>query len=266
MPNNDPQQVKSLARGLRILLVLSEHPHGLSLADLARAVELAPSTVHRLLQTLQQLRFVRESVEGLWQVGVASFEMGSAFYVARDWVSDLHPALVRLAALGETANLGTLDGPDVIFVSQVECTEVMRMVAPLGSRAPAWASGVGKALLAALPSQARHSQLPADLGPAFTPTTLTDWGALEKDLDQARTRGFVLDLEERNPGLRCVASPVFDEFGEARIAISLSGPAARMDDTRVQELGLEVARTAYEYTLNLGGRWPSDWIKPATDG
>lgn len=266
MPTNDPQQVKSLARGLHILLALAEHPHGLALADLARAVDLAPSTVHRLLQTLQQLRFVRESIDGLWQVGVASFEMGSAFFVARDWVGDLHPALVRLAGLGETANLGTLDGSEVIFVSQVECTEVMRMVAPLGSRAPAWASGVGKALLAAMSEAQRRAQLPQELGPAFTDSTLTDWASLEADLAHARQRGYVLDLEERNPGLRCVAAPVFDEFGQARIAISLSGPVARMNDERVVELGREVAQTAYEFTLNLGGRWPSDWTKPATDG
>ena len=266
MPNNDPQQVKSLARGLNILLALAQQPHGLSLADLSRAIDLAPSTVHRLLQTLESLRFVRESAAGLWQVGVASFEMGSAFFVARDWVGDLHPALVELAGMGETSNLGSLDGSEVIFISQVECQEVMRMVAPLGSRAPAWASGVGKALLAALTPQQRRRQLPKELGPAITPTTLTTHAALDADLEAAKTRGYVVDLEERNPGLRCVAAPIFDEFGEARVAISLSGPAARMTDDRLDQLGMQVTRLAHHYTETLGGRWPSDWNHPAKDG
>jgi len=248
------------------MLALAQHPRGLTLAELSRSIDLAPSTVHRLLQTLQMNRFVRESSHGLWQVGVASFEIGSAFFVARDWVGDLHPALVELASLGETSNLGSLDGSEVIFIGQVECQEVMRMVAPLGSRAPAWASGVGKALLATLSPEQRRQVLPADLGPAITPTTLTTHEALEADLAAAKARGYVIDLEERNPGLRCVAAPVFDEFGQASVAISLSGPAARMTDDRLDALGMAVARLAYENTQTLGGQWPQDWVHPAKDG
>lgn len=265
MSTTDPQQVKSLARGLNILLSLAQHPHGLALAEVARTVDLAPSTVHRLLQTLQANRFVRESATGQWQVGVASFEIGSAFFVARDWVGDLHPALVELSHMGETSNLGTLDGDEVIFIGQVECQEVMRMVAPLGSRAPAWASGVGKAILATLNDRERRESLPAELGPAFTSTTLTDHAELDRDLAQAKSRGYVLDMEERNPGLRCVAAPVFDEFGQAQVAISLSGPASRMSGERLEQLGRAVHAQAYQRTTELGGKWPSDWARPAKD-
>ena len=92
--------------------------------------------------------------------------MGSAFFVVRDYARDLHPVLVELANLGETSNLGMLDQHEVVFIGQVECNEVMRMVAPLGSRAPAWASGVGKALLACMDETSLLCCLPADLGPA----------------------------------------------------------------------------------------------------
>ena len=119
MTTSDTQQVKSLARGLRILDALAAQPHGLSLTDLSRAIDLAPSTVHRLLQTLQSMRYVRESVDGSWQVGVASFEVGSAFFVVRDYARDLHPMLVELANLGETSNLGMLDQHEVVFIGQV---------------------------------------------------------------------------------------------------------------------------------------------------
>lgn len=262
MTTNDTQQVKSLARGLKILDALAAQPHGLSLTDLSRAIDLAPSTVHRLLQTLQSMRYVRESVDGVWQVGIASFEVGSAFFVVRDYARDLHPVLVELANLGETSNLGMLDQHEVVFIGQVECNEVMRMVAPLGSRAPAWASGVGKALLACMDETSLLRCLPADLGPALTGATLTHLDSLQNDLAQARSRGYALDMEERNLGLRCAAAPVFDEFGEARVAISLSGPAARMGDDRIDQLGQKVARKAYQATLALGGVWPDNWIKP----
>ncbi|QGG80779.1 helix-turn-helix domain-containing protein [Litorivicinus lipolyticus] len=264
MSQNDTTQVKSLARGLNMLKALAAHPHGLALADLARAVELAPSTTHRLLDTLVQQRFVRQSSDGLWQVGMTCFEVGTAFFVARDWVRDLYPALVELSERGnETANMGTLDGDEVIFVGQVECREVMRMVAPLGSRAPAYASGVGKALLASRESASILRHLPQPMPAAFTATTLDSTDAVLADMQAIRERGYAIDWEERNPGLRCVAAPVFDEHGAAQVAISLSGPATRMDEARVHELGRWVAATAYQRTLELGGHWPDAWARPS---
>ncbi len=263
MTQSDVTQVKSLARGLSMLKALAAHPHGLALADLARAVKLAPSTTHRLLDTLVQQGFVRQSADGLWQVGMTCFEVGTAFFVARDWVRDLHPTLVDLSERGnETANMGTLDGHDVIFVAQVECREVMRMVAPLGSRAPAYASGVGKALLAARESASVLRHLPDPMPEPFTPTTLVDAQAVLDDMDQIRRRGYAIDWEERNPGLRCVAAPVFDEQGAAQVAISLSGPATRMDEDRVHLLGAWVSAIAYRRTRELGGQWPDQWTVP----
>ena len=262
MTNADTTQVKSLARGLLILKSLAQAPHGLSLAELSRAVELAPSTTHRLLDTLEQNRFVSLSVAGNWQIGAASFEVGSAFFVARDWVSALHPALTELSERGgETANLGSLQGSEVIFVGQVECREVMRMVAPLGSRAPAYASGVGKALLATLTQSTLLQHVPDPWPPAITHTTLSNVEALKADLAKTRDRGYAVDWEERNPGLRCVAVPVFDEHSEARIAISLSGPSTRMTDSHTADLGVMVNRIAAEKTEALGGVWPDRWSK-----
>lgn len=260
MSNNESTQVKSLARGLMILKTLAGSARGLSLAELSRAVELAPSTTHRLLDTLEKNRFVKLGSTGNWQIGTASFEVGSAFFVARDWVAALHPALAELSELGgETANLGSLDGSDVIFVGQVECREVMRMVAPLGSRAPAYASGVGKALMACLKPDAVAHCLPKSGPISITPTTLSTVEQVRADLHLSRQRGYAVDWEERNPGLRCVAAPIFDEYSEGAVAISLSGPANRMTDQRIAELGLLVNQIAVRETRALGGQWSAEW-------
>ena len=259
MSDVENSQVKSLARGLLILKELGAKPSGLSLADIARAVGLAPSTTHRLLNTLEGLGFVHQFDDAVWRVGVTAFEVGSSFFVARDWVHDLYPTLQLLAEAGETANLATKDGGTAVFISQVECDEVMRMVAPLGSRAPLWASGVGKALLAALEPDQVIEHLSADFGKALTARTVTSPAELQSDLANARRRGYAIDDEERNLGLRCVACPVFDENGQAVVAVSLSGPASRVTDVRLAELGEIVNRAAAKATHSLGGRWPRHW-------
>jgi IclR family acetate operon transcriptional repressor len=143
-----------------------------------------------------------------------------------------------------------------VFISQVESQEVMRMIVRLGSRSPIHASGVGKAMLASM-SEQRVSRILARRGLArFTDHTIDNPADLRAELEQIRLQGYALDDEEHAVGLRCVASPIFDENGQALAAISLSGPKARIVDNRLSELGNAIRQTAAEITLALGGLVP----------
>jgi len=158
---------------------------------------------------------------------------------------------------GESVNLGILEDADVTFLSQVECREMMRMFVQLGGRAPAHASGVGKALLAALPDPALDSILKQRGLRRFTANTIASRAMLREDLLRVRSRGYAYDDEEHAVGLRCVASTLHDEFGDPVAAISLSGPRARITDARVEVLGRLVRDTADRVTAALGGRLPA---------
>jgi IclR family acetate operon transcriptional repressor len=157
---------------------------------------------------------------------------------------------------GETVNLGVIDQGEVVFISQVESQEVMRMIVRLGSRSPIHASGVGKALLANMPEQRVASILQHRGLARFTDYTIDNPAALRAELEQVRQQGYALDDEEHAVGLRCVAAPIFDENGQALAAISLSGPKARIVDSRLSELGNAIRQTAVEITQVLGGRIP----------
>ena len=249
---------QSLTRALTLLERLSESPEGMHLTDLSYQLGMPAATVHRLLSTFEDLKFVEQDPEqGLWYVGLKTFTVGNAFLNRRDYVAIARPHMHSLVEqCGETVNLGVIDDGEVVFINQVESREVMRMIVRLGSRSPIHASGVGKAMLANMPQQ-RVSRILERRGLArFTDHTIDSPALLSNELEQVRQQGYALDDEEHAVGLRCVAAAIFDENGQALAAISLSGPKARMVDDRLGELGQAVRQTADEITQALGGYRP----------
>lgn len=251
-------QVQSLTRGLSILECLANAEGGLTLTDISNRTDLPPSTAHRLLSTLERGGYVYQSGElGRWYVGLASFTVGSSFLASRDWVAQSHPSMRRLMEQsGETANLAILDGTEAVFIDQVQCRETMRTIVRLGSRVPLHASGVGKALFAALPDEQIEAILKVKGLPRISENTITAPETMWASLRVIRQRGYSFDDEEHLVGTRCVASPIYDEHGEALGAISIAGPVSRLPDTRVRQLGTMVAHVAEDITSKVGGKWP----------
>ena len=251
-------QVQSLTRGLSILEALAKAEAGLPLTDLAHRVQLPPSTTHRLLGTLEKMGYVYQAGDlGLWYVGLQAFTVGSTFLANRDFVAQSHSYMRRLMEqAGETANLAILDGTEAVFIAQVQCHEMMRTLVKLGSRVPLHASGVGKAIFAALPDEQIDAILKVIGLPRITDNTIvapeTMWAALRV----IRQRGYSFDDEEHARATRCVAATIYDEHAEPLGAISLAGPVSRLTDERIRQLGPVVAHTAEELTRKLGGRWP----------
>jgi len=253
-------QVQSLIRGLTILERLAEARDGDSLTDLAQRVGLATSTAHRLLKSLEQMRFVsQDSERGRWYIGVQTFRVGNAFLFNRDFVELSRPVMRRLMEeSGETANLAVLDDGQAVILSQVQCREMMRMLAKLGGRAPVHASAVGKALLASLPDDEVSAILHCRGLARVTPNTIDTPARLREVLGDTRRCGYAIDDEEHAIGLRCVAAAFYDEHAEPLAAISLSGPRARISRERLAIMGNLVVEATAEITESLGGRLP-DW-------
>jgi IclR family transcriptional regulator, acetate operon repressor len=250
--------VQSLTRGLTLLEQLADSEGGISLTEISQRTSLAPSTAHRLLNTLADMGFVFQAPDsGLWYIGLKTYRVGCAFVSNRDFVGESHAYLRKLMEQsGETANLSIIDGTHVCFIAQVQCHEVMRMLVRLGSRLPAHASGSGKAILSALPEDElaiffRESKLQK-----LTAKTTIDVDQLRLQFGAIRARGYSYDDEENALGLRCVAAPIYDEYSEPLGAISLAGPIARLSDERILKLGPLVAHTAREITEKLGGVVP----------
>ena len=256
--NKSIAQVQSLSRGLALLEKIAEAESGVLLTDLAAQLGLPASTAHRLLNTLEQQGFVRQEIaQQLWYVGTTGFKVGNAFLASRDFVRQAKPFMQRLVEqVGETSNLSILQSGKAVIIAQQQCSEMMRMMVPLGSSSPLHASGVGKAILAGLPESERLQQLANLTLETITPWTITSKESFEQALQHTAKMGWAFDDQEHAVGLRCVAACLYDERGYPLAAISVSGPLARISDARALELGAVVKDTAREITCFIGGCWP----------
>lgn len=258
-PSKQGATVQALDRALDLLKLLAEIDEA-NLTEISLRTGMAPSTAHRLLMTLQHHGIVDfDEPSQCWTVGVEAFRIGSSF-MRRSRVTEAGRPVMRelMAASGETANMACLDDGDVVFLSQVETHEPIRAFFRPGTRGPMHASGIGKALLAQMP-RAQIEQLLQKKGlQSFTGKTLSSPDALFKDLTLTLERGWSIDDEERTIGMRCIAAPIFNAYGEAVAGISISGPTVRITDATLGEFGPVVKRSAAQVTRAIGGSAPPD--------
>ncbi|MEZ5811537.1 MAG: IclR family transcriptional regulator [Rhizobiaceae bacterium] len=257
---HEPQTgtVQALDRGLTLMKELARS-RGLTLTDLSGRLDMAPSSAHRILSTLQKQGFADlDDISQEWSVGIEAFRVGSAFLVRTNLVEASIRQMRRLMEeTGETANLAIADGGDVVFISQVETHNPIRAFYRPGSRSPMHSSGIGKALLANAP-RAEVERLVHRTGLVrHTERTCATPEALFADLDEIRRRGWSLDNEERYDGMRCVAATIFNAYGEAVAGISVSGPTVRFPDEALDGIGDKVCRAADEVTRLIGGTPPA---------
>ena len=256
---NDTSQstlIQSLDRAMGVLKIVASGS-GMSLTEIAEASGQSASTAYRILITLQKRRIVEfDETRQLWHVGLEAFRIGSAFLGRTSIVEQSRPVMQRImTTTGETANLAIVDGSDVVFVSQVETHDPIRAFFPPGTRGPAHASGIGKALLACFPQDQVEDILDHEMT-AFTDKTITDKDALLAELARIRERGWAIDDGERTQGMRCIAAPIFNPFGEAVAGVSLSGPSIRVTPDHDEEFGAFIKQAALEITRAIGGRAP----------
>lgn len=222
--------VRSLHRALDVLEAVAARGGQLPVGEVAAATGLPVPTTHRLLRTLVDRGYVHQTPDRRYALGARLVPLGS---LAGSLVGgDAEAVLSRLVdALGETANLAMLSGSRAQYVAQAPGRHTMRMFTEVGRRVDLHSTGVGKALLARLDDeQALALVRPVGLS-RRTDHTLTTEAALLADLALVRERGYALDEQEQEVGVRCVAVAVGEPM--PWLAVSVSGPVTRMTDELV---------------------------------
>jgi DNA-binding IclR family transcriptional regulator len=209
------------------LELMGAEPGGLGVREMARRLEVHPSTASRLLASLALTGLLERDDAGLYRLGARFVGLAAGAVMRLPVVSQARPELEALAALAsETVNLAVLDGTHVIYVDQVMPAQSVVMASWVGRRSPAHASSSGKVLLAFGEARVRERVLRERLE-ILTPRTVADPRRLRRVLDETRRRGYVVSDGELEAGLVTIAAPVLVD-GSAVAAVSLSGPVFRL--------------------------------------
>jgi DNA-binding IclR family transcriptional regulator len=248
--------VQVLDRALAALEILAGSANECSLAELCVALKLHKSTVHRLMMVLERHRLVTKNPDtGRYALGLKLFELGSKAIDGVDLRRYGKPYLDRLQReFGETVFFCILDDGQVFYLEKVESQQSVRTACTVGSRAPVHCTAVGKAMLAEL-SDAEVNEIVRRWGlKSITANTITTASALKAELRAIRSRGYAIDNEEKEAGLRCVSAAVRGQSGKPLAALSVSGPAFRVTQERVPQIGKVVMQAASELSRELGYR------------
>lgn len=245
--------VQALDRALILLEIIALHENGIRLSDLARETDLAITTVHRLLTTLEGRSFVQlDPMTMHWHIGSKAFTVGISFSNWKNFIASAIPFMRRLRDITrETTNLGVLENGHVITVAQVESRELIRALAMPGGGTPVMNSGMGKSIVATWPDAEiealvmRHGLRP------LTAHSLRSMQEVHADINTIRSRGYAYDNEEFSNDMRCIAAVVWAPNGEPLGAISISAHIARMPLHKMDETGRLVKSIADELSSSL---------------
>ena len=234
--------MQSIERAFDLLEMLAGAGGALGLSELATVSGLPLPTVHRLMRTLVHRGYVRQEASRRYALGSRLIWLGeTSSRMLGTWLRPFLAQLVRLT--GETANMAMLDGNEVVYIAQVPSPHQMRMFTEPGRRVQPHCTAVGKALLAQLPPGEARALLERSGMPAYT-ATITDPDLLLAHLEVIRKQGYAVDEGEQEVGVRCFAVAVPDAPGS--LAISTSGPQARMTDDAAARIVPALKRTASE--------------------
>lgn len=249
---------QSLIRGLRLLDMLSNFPNGCPLAKLAELANLNKSTVHRLLQGLQNEGFVQPaSTAGSYRLTAKCLSIGHKTLASLNIINIAAPYLEKLnLTLGETVNFSKREGDHAILIYKLEpTTGMMRTRAYIGQHLSLYCSAMGKLYLAYEPNndyvaQYWHHQQ-AHIQP-LTANTITTLEAMKKELQEIQHTEFAMDKEENELGVVCIACPIFDIHHEVKYAVSISTSVHKLNQIGIQTLLAEIREAAKAISKELG--------------
>lgn len=246
--------VKSVSRALHIIDIVSSKKDGLGVTEIAKQMDINKSSVYRILSTLARYGYIEQDEETeRYKLGYKFLEMSSKLLESIDLRAEAKPYLRELEkATNEVVHLVVYDQGEVIYIEKLEGTETLRMHSKVGKRAPMHCTAVGKAILAHLPLSVVLDILERKGMPQHTDHTITDKEMFLHELAVVRQKGYALDLEENEYGIRCIAVPIFDHSGNVIAAVSVSGPTIRMTDERIEQLQAHMRHIGKQISARLG--------------
>jgi len=247
--------VVAVKRALDILIVLGQGEPQQSISQLSGELSLPKSTIHRLLTTMEESRFIKQDPRTRsYGLGSRILELGGVMLKQLDLRTFAAPYLEELAnATRQTISLAILDDADVIYLESFSRGALFQIETQVGKRRPAYCRALGKAIIAHLPEKEQGEIIDRiDFAPT-TPKTICNPELFRVHLKEIQREGYAIDDEEAAQGCKCIAAPIFDFSGKVVAAVSVSGPAQDFSPQRSSEFTQLVLETSKKITQAMGG-------------
>ena len=244
--------VQSVARALNIIECFSDDTE-LGVSDLAERMALSKSTVYGLINTLTAFGYLEQVENKKYRLGVKLFELGNLVQSRMDVRLEARPYCELLAEkYRTTVHLAAYSEDEIIYIDKVDNTNSVVVYSRAGKRAPMSCTGVGKAILAFLPEEFIETYIASKPLRSMTEHTITTREGLLEELAKIREQGYAVDDEEIEPGLHCIAAPIFNHRRRPQMAISISFPYGRMWDLDWDQAIQDVRYYASQISERLG--------------
>lgn len=244
---------RSLSRALSILELFDGQIEEWGISEISRELDLAKSTVHGLIKTLEEYHYVETTESGKYRLGIGVYKLGMAYQANARLGTVAEPAVKMLAEkYRQSVHIAIYAGRTVVFVMGNKAGTSHVIFPRIGAGISAYCTGVGKALLAWQSDAHIEEYLQLETLTPFTQNTITDPEKLKAELQQIKKCGYAVDCEETMVNVACIASPIFSFSGQVIAAISVSGNTELILKQRMEECIADVSQAAKTISVGMG--------------
>jgi len=252
--NKPKYLIKVLFNSFSILNILIKKNKSVTIYELSETLNLYPSTIHRILDTLHYLGYIEKRLDSdEYQLGLKAIELGLSKLHQINLIKEANPCLEALSKeMNENIYLGVLFEGEVMYEAKKEASRKISLITHVGTRAPLHCTALGKVLIANLPPKEREKILGDKPLQRFAKNTIVNRKVLEKVIKKIQKFGYAIDDEEYENEIRCVAAPIRNHQGKVIAAVSISGPSYRLTHDREAKMVKAIIETAKEISTKLG--------------
>ncbi len=248
------QGVQVIDRALDILELLSMEKDGLGITEISIRLNINKSTVHRIVTALVERGYIQKDTSRLvYKLGLKFVELSSMYLNNIELKTEAKTYLWELTnKFGLATHLGILDSTEIVYIDKVDVVSSRRLYSKIGLRIPVYCSALGKSMLSGMTNKECDLLLSKCSFEKFTTNTLTTKEELIEQINTYKIKGWFLDDEEHDEGIRCISSPIYDYMGKVIAAISISGANTLISTENQEEVGNIMVETARKISKRLG--------------
>lgn len=250
------KNIQVLDRALSIVEILAMEPKGLRIVDISEKLDLHKSTVYRILSTLQDWNYVEKTSDGVkYKLGLKIIEISSLYLNHIELKTEALPYLTDLMERSkQPVHLAIMDKGEVVYIDKVDKFKNIRMYSQIGLRAPVHCTALGKCILSNMSREDIIKIIKEKGLNRRTLNTITNEQDLFYELEKVNKKGYAIDDEENEAGIRCIAAPIWDYRNQIIAAVSTSGSVEMFTYENLERLKYDVVDTAFKISKRLGYR------------